>query len=82
MTGVPTARKPNGVLPVSSTPAANETPKSTKAKDSPRGKKVLVRRLPPGITEGEFRTILGEEWKSGNGKIEWTTFQEGQISQE
>ncbi|KAI0853908.1 Smg-4/UPF3 family-domain-containing protein [Daldinia vernicosa] len=82
MASVPTARKSNGVLPVSSTPMANETPKATKAKDSPRGKKVLVRRLPPGITEVEFWTILGEEWKSGNGKVEWTRFQEGQISQD
>ncbi|KAF3071060.1 putative nonsense-mediated mrna decay protein [Daldinia childiae] len=82
MMGVPTARKPNGVLPVSSIPTSNDTPKATKAKDPPRGKKVLVRRLPPGITEEEFRTILRKEWKSGNGKVEWTKFQEGQISQD
>ncbi|KAI0130983.1 Smg-4/UPF3 family-domain-containing protein [Daldinia grandis] len=82
MTGVSTARKSNGVLPISSTPTANETPKASKGKDSLRGKKVLIRRLPPGIAEGEFWTILGEEWKSGNGKAEWTQFQEGQISQD
>ncbi|KAI1799167.1 Smg-4/UPF3 family-domain-containing protein [Daldinia bambusicola] len=80
MTGTSTGRKPNGVLPGSSASGPNETPKTPKTKDASRGKKVLVRRLPPGITEAEFWAILGDEWKSGNGKVEWTRFQEGQIS--
>ncbi|KAK6955182.1 hypothetical protein Daesc_002813 [Daldinia eschscholtzii] len=82
MTAAPTGRKQNGVLPVSSTSGPNETPKSNKTKDSTRAKKVVIRRLPPGITEAEFWAILGDEWKSGNGKVEWTRFQEGQISQD
>ncbi|KAI8964687.1 Smg-4/UPF3 family-domain-containing protein [Daldinia sp. FL1419] len=82
MTAPSTARKPNGISPVSSTPAANETPKAAKSKDPPRGKKVLIRRLPPGITEAELWAILGDEWKNGNGKVEWSRFQEGQISQD
>ncbi|KAI1372235.1 Smg-4/UPF3 family-domain-containing protein [Hypoxylon crocopeplum] len=81
MTSASIARKPNGVLPVSTT-GPGDTPKVTKAKDPPRGKKVLVRRLPPGMTEAEFWVILGDEWKKGNGKVDWTSFQEGQISQD
>ncbi|KAI0384856.1 Smg-4/UPF3 family-domain-containing protein [Hypomontagnella monticulosa] len=77
-----TSRKPNGVLPVASTSTASEAPKATKAKDAPRGKKVVIRRLPPGITATEFWAILGDEWKSGNGKVDWTRFQEGHISQD
>lgn len=76
-----TTRKTNGVLPVSSTLATNDAPK-TKAKEPARGKKVVVRRLPPGITEAEFWTIIGDEWKSGKGKVDWTKFHDGQVSQE
>ncbi|KAI1210788.1 Smg-4/UPF3 family-domain-containing protein [Annulohypoxylon truncatum] len=76
-----TTRKANGVLPVSSTQATNDAPKS-KAKEPTRGKKVIVRRLPPGITEAEFWAILGDEWKSGNGKVDWTKFQDGHVSQD
>ncbi|KAI1471761.1 Smg-4/UPF3 family-domain-containing protein [Daldinia caldariorum] len=80
MTGNSTGRKPNGGLSASSASGQNETSKTAKTKDSPRGKKVIIRRLPPGITEAEFWAILGDEWKSGNGKAEWMRFQEGQIS--
>ncbi|KAI0096858.1 Smg-4/UPF3 family-domain-containing protein [Hypoxylon sp. NC0597] len=75
-------RKLNGVVPASSTTATNDAPKATKAKDPPRGKKVIIRRLPPGMTESEFWAILGEEWKSGKGKVDWIRFQEGIVSQD
>ncbi|KAI1136814.1 Smg-4/UPF3 family-domain-containing protein, partial [Hypoxylon sp. FL0543] len=75
-------RKPNGVLPLSSTPATNDAPKTSKAKDPPRGKKVIIRRLPPAMTEAEFWAVLGEEWKSGQGKVDWMRFQEGTVSQD
>ncbi|KAI1454770.1 Smg-4/UPF3 family-domain-containing protein [Annulohypoxylon moriforme] len=74
-------RKANGVLPVSSTLATNDAPK-TKAKEPVRGKKVIVRRLPPGLAEAEFWAILGDEWKRGNGKVDWTKFHDGQVSQD
>ncbi len=76
-----TARKTNGVLPVPIA-VANDTPKTTKSKEPPRGRKLILRRIPPGLTESEFWAILGEEWKSGNGKVDWVRFQEGKISQE
>ncbi|KAI1389003.1 Smg-4/UPF3 family-domain-containing protein [Hypoxylon trugodes] len=80
MTSSSSARKANGVLPVSL--AVNDTPKATKAKEPLKGKKVLIRRLPPGMTETEFWNILGEQWKDGNGKVDWTRFQDGHISQD
>ncbi|OTA55218.1 hypothetical protein K449DRAFT_425842 [Hypoxylon sp. EC38] len=72
-------RKPNGV---SSSAATHDAPKASKAKEPPRGKKVIIRRLPPGMTESEFWAVLGEEWKSGKGKVDWIRFQEGIVSQD
>ena len=72
----------NGVLPVSvlqkNAPAA--APRGPKAAQ-PRMKLVL-RRLPPGLTKSEFETILGEEWKIGGGKIDYLRYEKGKISRE
>ncbi|KAI1506351.1 Smg-4/UPF3 family-domain-containing protein [Biscogniauxia marginata] len=80
MTSNTAPRKSNGVLPVSTSQVANETPKASKAKAPAQGKKVIIRRLPPGMTSEEFDTILGDEWKAGNGKVNWARFHEGEIS--
>ncbi|KAI0602364.1 Smg-4/UPF3 family-domain-containing protein [Biscogniauxia sp. FL1348] len=75
------SHKSNSVLPVSVNQAANDAaPKASKAKAPAQGKKVIIRRLPPGMTSEEFETILGEEWKNGNGKVDWTRFHEGDVS--
>ena len=44
--------------------------------------KVVVRRLPPGLTEQEFFTALGEEWKVGGGKVFWVSYRSGKVSKE
>ena len=44
--------------------------------------KVIVRRLAPGLTAEEFHLILGEEWKVGGGKVDWTSYQKGKVSKE
>ncbi|KAJ8107625.1 hypothetical protein ONZ43_g6678 [Nemania bipapillata] len=44
------------------------------------GKKVVVRRLPPGMTADEYWTTLGEEWKVGKGKVDWARYDDGEIS--
>ncbi|KAI0010506.1 Smg-4/UPF3 family-domain-containing protein [Xylariaceae sp. FL0662B] len=80
MASASTLRKINGVLPVGTGQASNETPKATKAKVPPQGKKIIIRRLAPGMTEDEFWAILGDEWKKGNGKVDWVRFHEGEIS--
>ncbi|KAI0869303.1 Smg-4/UPF3 family-domain-containing protein [Hypoxylon argillaceum] len=44
------------------------------------GRKVVIRRLPPGMTADECWAILGEEWKVGKGKVDWARFDDGEIS--
>ncbi|KAI1765211.1 Smg-4/UPF3 family-domain-containing protein [Hypoxylon sp. FL1150] len=75
-------RKPNGILPAPTLEVASDTPKASRAKDPLRGKKTIVRRLPPGMTEAEFWALLGDEWKVGKGKVGWTKFHDGHISQD
>ncbi|RGP72131.1 hypothetical protein FSPOR_2976 [Fusarium sporotrichioides] len=57
-----------------------ETPKPTKTKAHNEGEKLTIRRLPPGMTEAEFASILGSEWEVGKGKVDWFCFAEGKIS--
>ncbi|RGP67997.1 hypothetical protein FLONG3_8332 [Fusarium longipes] len=57
-----------------------ETPKPTKTKAHNEGEKLTIRRLPPGMTEAEFLSILGSEWEVGKGKVDWFCFAEGKIS--
>ncbi|RYP04608.1 hypothetical protein DL764_004345 [Monosporascus ibericus] len=59
-----------------------ETSKPGKTKTPATGKKVVIRRLPPGMTAEEAWNILGDEWKDGNGKVDWSQFQAGKISQD
>ena len=44
--------------------------------------KVVVRRLPPGLTEEEFISVLGDQWKSGQGKVDWFKYKTGKDSKE
>lgn len=73
----------NGVLPVAvlqkNAPAAQTSrgPKATQ----PR-LKLICRRLPPGLTEGEFKAILGDEWKQGAGRVDWFKYKKGKITKE
>jgi regulator of nonsense transcripts 3 len=41
-----------------------------------------VRRLAPGLTEEEFLSVLGEEWKVGEGKVDWFQYKAGKDSKE
>ncbi|KAJ2969868.1 hypothetical protein NUW58_g9870 [Xylaria curta] len=50
------------------------------AKAQAEGKKVVIRRLPPGMTADECWAILGEEWKAGKGKVDWARYDSGEIS--
>ncbi|KAL8865591.1 MAG: hypothetical protein Q9174_006809 [Haloplaca sp. 1 TL-2023] len=44
--------------------------------------KLVIRRLPPGLIEEEFKDILGEEWQNGNGKVDWTSYKPGKVSRD
>ena len=63
----------------------NASSNSTSAKPSnaaaPR-LKLLVRRLPPGLTKAEFETAMGEEWRVGSGKVDYFLYKEGKVSKE
>ncbi|EDN05369.1 predicted protein [Histoplasma mississippiense (nom. inval.)] len=75
----PHSPKPSsaGVLPIS--PSAVQRGSSNKPSPKPAAPqlKVLIRRLPPGLTAQEFVAVLGDEWKVGNGKVDWFRFKEG-----
>ena len=79
----PTQAANGGVLP-----AAILKKDGASAKGSSRGRqpaprtKVVVRRLPPGLTEVEFEKALGEEWKVGAGKVNWFDFRPGKVSKD
>lgn len=82
--------KAPGVLqiPAAATQKSTPSPKPATAKKAPKPPtprlKLLVRRLPPGLTVSEFEHALGEEWKSGGdgGKIDWMQYKPGKVSKE
>ena len=44
--------------------------------------KVLIRRLPPALTQSELEKVLGDEWKPGNGKVDLLVFKPGKASKQ
>lgn len=59
-----------------------DTPRATKTRAPQEGEKVIIRRLPPGMTEAECLSILGSEWAVGNGKVDWFSYAVGKVSNE
>ncbi|KAM0455847.1 hypothetical protein ACHAO4_003927 [Trichoderma viride] len=59
-----------------------ESTKAPKTKTPHEGEKVIIRRLPPGLTEAEFLSILGSEWAVGNGKVDWFSYAPGKVCNE
>lgn len=77
----------NGILPASvlakKEPPKKEPQTATRGQKAPQPRlKLVLRRLPPGLTETEFKTILGDEWKQGAGKVDWLLYKKGKISKE
>ena len=78
----------NGVLavPASATQRGHRPNTSNnipRAPSAPAARhKILVRRLPPGLTQAEFEEALGEEWKPGGEKIGWADYKPGKISKD
>lgn len=71
-------------LPIAATQKGAPAP--TPAKSAPKlpapRLKLIIRRLPPGLTRAEFETSLGDDWKTGQGKVDWYLFKPGKISKE
>ena len=79
-------KTPNGMLPIpvsatKKTAMASRPPKTQGRASLPK-LRLIVRRLPPGLTRDEFDAALGDEWKVGAGKVDWAAFKEGKISKE
>ncbi|RDL40967.1 putative Regulator of nonsense transcripts 3A [Venustampulla echinocandica] len=74
----------NGVLQISTsqTTATGNTSKSAGPKLPALKLKLVIRRLPPGLTESEFLTVLGDEWKVGQGKVDWFLYKGGKDSKD
>jgi hypothetical protein len=89
VTQQPQAKPPNanaaaGVLPVS-TSGLKPKVLSSHAQPSRHGAaglKVVIRRLPPGLTEDEFYLSVGPEWKAGGSKVDWASYVPGKVSKE
>lgn len=76
------ARQANGLLPVSASQTSGNAVRQTTAKPSIPKLKIIIRRLPPGLTEEEFTAALGDEWKVGKGKVDWFLYKPGKDSTE
>jgi len=81
------AKSTVGVLPISAVIKQTHVPVHISPREvSTRGPqsrlKVVVRRLPPGLTKSGFENALGEEWKLGNGKLNWIVYKPGKVSNE
>ncbi|KAJ5638237.1 hypothetical protein N7490_008116 [Penicillium lividum] len=44
--------------------------------------KLILRRLPPGLTQTELEGALGAEWKVGAGKVDWLQYKAGKVSKD
>ena len=72
---------PAGVLPVSTTGTKPKVvTQSSRYKST--GSKVVIRRLPPGLTEAEFNSYIGEEWGIGGSRVDWASYVPGKVSKE
>lgn len=84
MTQTAPGKSTAGVLQIHAAATQKNPPKPAKKPPKPAAPrlKLLVRRLPPGLTQAEFETALGEEWKTGGGKVDWFQYKPGKVSKE
>ncbi|KAJ5638696.1 hypothetical protein N7528_001086 [Penicillium herquei] len=78
--GKPTA----GVLqiPIAATQKSATAPAKKAHKPPAPRLKLLIRRLPPGLTQAELETALGPEWNVGAGKVDWLQYKPGKVSKD
>ncbi|KAI9054476.1 hypothetical protein LZ554_001635 [Drepanopeziza brunnea f. sp. 'monogermtubi'] len=72
----------NGVLAITPAQASGNGARPVPIKPMPVKLKTVVRRLAPGLTEDEFTSVLGEEWKAGQGKVDWFLYKPGKESKD
>ncbi|OAA41369.1 Regulator of nonsense-mediated decay, UPF3 [Metarhizium rileyi] len=54
--------------------------KGPRSKPQNEGEKLVIRRLPPGMTKEECVSILGPAWEVSKGKVDWFSYIPGKIS--
>ncbi|PHH66415.1 hypothetical protein CDD81_7470 [Ophiocordyceps australis] len=59
---------------------ADGASRRAKTKAAIEGAKAVIRRLPPGMTEAEFTSILGSEYALNQGKVDWFSYRSGKVS--
>ncbi|RMD43796.1 hypothetical protein DV735_g1366, partial [Chaetothyriales sp. CBS 134920] len=75
--------KGGGVLPVNAIATRKTAAQPKQGNRAPAPKlRLIIRRLPPGLTEAEFWTAIGDEWQVGTGKVEWAAFKDGKVSKD
>jgi regulator of nonsense transcripts 3 len=74
-----------GLLPISAA-ATQKSGSAAPAKKAPKPPaprlKLLIRRLPPGLTQSELESALGDQWKAGAGNVDWLQYKPGKVSKE
>ena len=78
---MPSNTKGRGVLPVTAAQTRKPFKQQQPRPPAPR-LRLIIRRLPPGLTEVEFWECIGGEWQVGKGKIDWAAFKAGKISKD
>jgi regulator of nonsense transcripts 3 len=72
----------NGILPITASQTAGNAGKASATKSSGPRLKVVIRRLAPSLTEAEFTKYLGDDWKLGQGRVDWLSYKPGKDSKE
>ncbi|KAH3476102.1 hypothetical protein KXX05_004865 [Aspergillus fumigatus] len=84
MTQTSDGKSTGGVLQIPA--AATQKNTSTTSRKAPKPPaprlKLLVRRLPPGLTQSEFENAMGPEWMVGAGKVDWYQYKPGKVSKD
>ncbi|CAD6504380.1 BgTH12-06110 [Blumeria graminis f. sp. triticale] len=72
----------NGILTISASQNTVHSQRQSNVKPPFPRLKVIIRRLPPGLAEAEFRSSLGREWEVGQGKVDWLLYKAGKVSKD
>ena len=80
-----TGPRSNGVISIPA--SATKKPSPLKPENMPTRiaaprLKLIVRRLPPGLTQPEYEAIIGEDWKVDGGKVDWLVYKAGKVFKE
>ncbi|KJZ80458.1 hypothetical protein HIM_00308 [Hirsutella minnesotensis 3608] len=59
---------------------SGEPAKRSRTKTQSEGEKLVIRRLPPALTQAEFVAILGVEWELNKGKVDWLSYCPGKVT--